>query len=205
MSTLYTWALAWCGVWVCLSTVSADETLTGPALVQALRDGGYVIYFRHAATDWSQTDRDLHNLERCDMQRNLSDEGREQARTIGAAFQQLRLPVGQVLASPMCRTLDTARLAFGRAEPLADLFVTGSVQNDTDRQRVERLKHLLARPPRHGTNDILVSHSWNLEGAAELSLTQGEAAIFKSSGSGFTYVARLHPEQWRALAKKALK
>ena len=38
--------------------VRAQDTavLTGKALVQELRAGGYNVYFRHAATDWSQSD-----------------------------------------------------------------------------------------------------------------------------------------------------
>jgi phosphohistidine phosphatase SixA len=197
------WLVALWGVVLGVRPGVADVLLTGPELVRALRAGGYVIYVRHTATDWSQTDRDLQHAERCDMQRNLSDDGRAQAREIGTAFQQLRVPVGQVLASPLCRTLDTARLAFGRAEPSDDLLVTASAHNAADRQRIERLKQLLATPPGSGTNDVLVSHNWNLEAAANISLVQGEAVIFQPTPSGFKLVARLRPEQWRSLIQAA--
>ena len=43
-----------------LLDVAAAQTaagIEGQALVDALRRGGYQIYFRHAATDWSQYDQ----------------------------------------------------------------------------------------------------------------------------------------------------
>ncbi len=79
----------------------------GQALLDLLARGGLVIFFRHAATDFSQTDTDRQNLQNCQTQRNLSEQGRSDARGIGQAFQALGIPVGQLLASPYCRTLET--------------------------------------------------------------------------------------------------
>ena len=97
-------------------TVEARAGEPASSLVRRLRGGGYVLAFRHAATDFSMTDktRDLRN---CSRQRNLNADGRRQARRIGKAFRRLGIPVGQVLASPFCRTRETARLAFGHARP----------------------------------------------------------------------------------------
>ncbi len=91
------------------------EPLQGHALLDALRGGGYVLLFRHAATDYGQSDVDKQNLENCLTQRNLSEQGRQQAAAIGQAFRQLQIPVGTDLASPYCRTQETARLAYGVA------------------------------------------------------------------------------------------
>ena len=43
---------------VTVDRVSAqtEPTLSDEALAQTLREGGFNIYFRHAATDWSQSD-----------------------------------------------------------------------------------------------------------------------------------------------------
>ena len=46
----------------------------------------------------------------CATQRNLTDAGRAEARAIGAAIRALRIPVGDVLASPYCRTMETGTL-----------------------------------------------------------------------------------------------
>src|SRR5262245_23864924 len=88
------------------------KPVTGPVLLTELRKGGYVIYFRHTSTDFSRDDRLSTRDDDCDHQRPLTDKGRAEAREIGAAFRELRIPVELVLASPRCRTMETAMLAF---------------------------------------------------------------------------------------------
>src|SRR5512143_2013384 len=95
---------------------TADGELAGPALLAALRSGGYILYFRHASTDFGQSDEQMTGYEDCAKQRNLTDAGRAEARAIGEALRDLRIPIGDVRASPFCRTMETARLMFGRAQ-----------------------------------------------------------------------------------------
>ncbi|MDH3221137.1 MAG: histidine phosphatase family protein, partial [Gammaproteobacteria bacterium] len=96
------------------AAAQAPAELTGRDLVTALRNGGYNIYFRHVATDWSRSDdlRQAGDWLDCDpaRMRQLSDAGRADARAIGAGMRGLGVPVGEVLASPYCRTMETARL-----------------------------------------------------------------------------------------------
>jgi phosphohistidine phosphatase SixA len=170
--------------------------LAGKTLVAALRRGGYVIYFRHTATNMTQTDSDLS---RCETQRNLNAQGRADARAIGAAFQALAIPVGQVLSSGYCRTRDTAQLAFGRAKLVRDLSGLPATQRE---QRTAALRKLLATEPEQGTNTVLVSHGFNITAAAEISISEGEAAIFAPQSDGtFILVARVLPEEWAVLVK----
>ncbi len=89
--------------------------LQGRALLTALRGGGYILYFRHTSTDFGQNDERMTGYEDCARQRNLTDAGRAEARAIGSALRELDIPIGDVLASPFCRTMETARLMFGRA------------------------------------------------------------------------------------------
>src|SRR5205085_8745599 len=86
------------------AATSATAPLQGHALGDALRRGGYVLYFRHTSTDFGQSDETMTSFEDCNAQRNLTDKGRDEARAIGAAIQRDRIPVGDVLASPYCRT-----------------------------------------------------------------------------------------------------
>jgi phosphohistidine phosphatase SixA len=183
------------------SVASEAALLEGQALVDLLRRGGNVIFFRHAATDRSQTDSDAQNLENCQTQRNLSEQGRSDARAIGQAFQALGIPVGQVLASPYCRTLETAQLAFGRVEPSRDLLPTLSAEDDARREElVAGLRRLLGTPPATGVNTILVSHQFNLQDATSVSIVEGEAAVFEPVGAnGFRLVARVPPNMWATL------
>jgi phosphohistidine phosphatase SixA len=184
-------------------TVAATPTpqvgpLAGQDLVAALRRGGYVIFFRHAATDMTQTDSDLS---RCETQRNLNAQGRAEARAIGAAFRALGIPVGQVLSSGYCRARDTAQLAFGRAELVRDISGLPAAQRE---RRAAALRKLLATQPEEGTNTVLVSHGFNITAAAEIAIGEGEAAIFAPGGeSAFALVARVRPGEWAALVEAA--
>src|SRR5438067_4380838 len=114
-------ALFWVGA-VAAQDKPPAPAMDLPSLVSALQGGGYVIYFRHAATDQSKADSPEHlDLENCATQRNLSDKGREQAQVIGKAFAALGIKVAAVLSSPYCRCIDTAKLAFGKSAVAHDL------------------------------------------------------------------------------------
>ena len=161
------------------ATPVAGEEPTGPALLAALREGGFVIYFRHARTDFSQDDTDLSDLSNCATQRNLSSEGRDQARRIGEAIAALGIPVGEVLSSELCRTRETAELAFGQVTPMPDLTSFDTAGSEAEEQeRAAALRRLLATPPARGTNTVLVGHLFNIRAAAGIGLAEGEAAIF---------------------------
>jgi phosphohistidine phosphatase SixA len=134
------------------------------------------VALRHAATDPTATDM-TGDLRDCSRQRNLNVEGRRQARAIGRAFRELGIPVGRVLASPFCRTRDTARLAFGRLRPSPALLSADYFAGDaTERQR-GGLRRLLAMRPREGTNTVLVSHEAAIASATGVTVAEGESAI----------------------------
>jgi len=178
------------------------DALAASSLVERLRRGGFVIYFRHASTDFAQVDSDLVNLDNCATQRNLTDAGRAQAAAIGEAMHTLAIPIGDVFSSQFCRTLETAWLAFGRAAPTRDLTsISGLTIAERDR-RLEALRMLLATPPPETTNTILVAHQFNLRDAMGVTLiSEGEAAIYQPDGAGWTSLVTLvQPNEWAELA-----
>jgi hypothetical protein len=73
----------------CAVTVAAPadspESLTGTALRAALQHGGFVLYFRHAATDFGQNDDKMTGYEYA-RARNLTDRGRADARRSALRF-----------------------------------------------------------------------------------------------------------------------
>jgi phosphohistidine phosphatase SixA len=169
-------------------------------LVAALRNGGLVIYIRHAATDQQQADNDGPELADCGLQRNLDLAGREQAATIGAAIEDIGVPIGDVQSSRYCRCQDTARIAFGHVTVNDDL--TGYLAHTTPDEKVRRLDALatlLATAPAEG-NTVLVAHQFNLEDLVGLLLEEGEAAIFRPGEDGsIQLLAQLKVSDWTAL------
>lgn len=175
--------------------------LEGRALTDALKKGGYTLFFRHTATDQTKADQDKPVVADCTTQRNLSREGRIEARAIGQTFDNLQIPVGQVLASPYCRAIETARLGFARAEA-SDALIEQKPQNDVTAKIAEAgLRPLLAATPIAGTNTVLVSHGFNLRSISGFALAEGEAAVYLPDGKGgFNLVARVLAAKWSSLA-----
>src|SRR5262249_19142947 len=136
----------------------------------------------------------------CAHQRNLTDRGREHARAIGLAIHDLAIPIGSVRASPLCRTVETARLAFGTAEPAMAVRETGP-QRPGDRARYGALRTLLSPAPRGGTKGVIVGQGYPFYtlGGGQV-LEGGEAAVVRPTPGGFEVVARLYLKDWRELA-----
>jgi broad specificity phosphatase PhoE len=166
-----------------------------------MRNGGLILYFRHTSTDFGQNDDAMSGYEDCARQRNLTDRGRDEARSIGAAIKQLNIPIGDVLASPFCRTRETAQLIFGRATVSAAVR-GGPAHPDAD-DRYAELRKLLSTPPRAGTNLAIVSHGNPFHAVAgdAAYLAEGEAAVIAPLGArGLRIVARVPKDGWSALA-----
>jgi phosphohistidine phosphatase SixA len=173
----------------------APQASTVP--VERLREGGYVVTFRHAATDSGvDTTADLSD---CSRQRNLDAEGRRQSREIGRAFERLDIPVGRVLASPFCRTRDTAELAFGRVEPTRSLLSVEFFSSPEEGRR-KGLRRLLRAEPPDGTNTVLVTHGSAILDAIGAEPEEGDAVIVDpgSGKRGYAVVAPVGVDEWRS-------
>ncbi|HSG66410.1 MAG TPA: histidine phosphatase family protein [Gammaproteobacteria bacterium] len=135
------------------------DTAAGSALVERLRQGGLVMYFRHADTTGMACDRSYRIGDR-DGQRNISADGHEQARRLGAAMRELAIPIhAPVLAGPVYRARDTAELAFGAD----NVEVTDSLLADDYAGRrvgwvIAEHRRLFNDPVAQGGNRVLVGH-----------------------------------------------
>jgi broad specificity phosphatase PhoE len=162
----------------------ADE-----ALWQALRHGGYVILIRHAATEPGIGDPDGFRLGECSTQRNLSAEGRAQAKRLGEVFRARRVAAHEVRSSEWCRCEQTARLAFGRAVPwpaLNSLFRDASREAQQTREVIDAVAAL--QPPR---NLVLVTHNFNIRALVGISPSTAEIVIARADGTGLQLVGRI--------------
>lgn len=158
-----------------------------------LRAGGHVIFFRHVRADQGQDATNVV-MEDCDTQRNIGEPGLRDARMIGQAFRLLAIPVETVWSSEFCRALETAHIAFGRAQPEPRLnLCCADPRPFTDADRTEHLRALLAAMPEPGMNTVIVAHGVDMVADLEM----GEAAIYRPDGNGGTVrVARVRPGEW---------
>lgn len=176
------------------------HAMAGHALLEALRKGGYTLYFRHTSTDFSRLDGAMKNYSDCANQRMLTNQGRNEARLIGKAIAELKLPVGEVLASPYCRTMETATLMFGRASGANEI-------REEAGNNYALLKKLLAKPVATGAgNRMIAGHGTPFRAiSGPPHLSQGEAAVLKPIGDRYIVVARIAMDDWTALLDAAKK
>ncbi len=170
----------------------------GPSLASevawhALREGGTVVLLRHAQAPGTG-DPPGFRLGDCSTQRNLSSEGREQARQIGARFTANQIPIERVLSSEWCRCLDTARLAFGdRVEPFPALNSFFSNQ-DAEGAQTRAVRELVEGWRAQSGVLVLVTHQVNITALTGVFPAEGEILVLRPrAASGFDVVARFRP------------
>jgi phosphohistidine phosphatase SixA len=205
---LTAWLVAFVAIAVTASGALAAE-LEGKALVEALRGGGYNIYFRHAATNWNQDDRvrtagDWVSCDPAEM-RQLSPEGRAAARRIGDAIRALDIPVAKVLSSEYCRAWETARLMdlgpVTRTRDIMNLRVADYVGGRED--AIRRAQRVLAQPPPQGANVVIVGHGNLMRAATGAYAREGGSGVYapRAGGQGFELVAELSADEWVRIAE----
>jgi hypothetical protein len=192
-----------------------SRTTLAPTLLQALKGGGYVLHWRHAAADVCADNLALGTAattstpdwwKSCNATcatataRQLNPTtGVAQATAIGQAFDTLAIPVGRVLASEFCRCFTTAELTdFGPTTELRQ-DITYFVYDEAGRCAASYV--LLGEGPAAGTNTAIIGHAGFVPVCPVLSdLAWGEAAIFKPDGVGGTeLIARVLSDGWAGL------
>ena len=79
--------------------------------INILKKGGNLIFIRHAYAPGGG-DPENFNINNCNTQRNLNNDGKKQSVKIGNFFLSNEIPIDEVLSSNWCRCKDTAKLAF---------------------------------------------------------------------------------------------
>ena len=148
---------------------------------EAARTPGSVVVLRHSFAPGG-FDPPGARLDDCSTQRNLDEGGRAQASRIGEAFRQNGVAVGAVLSSPRCRCLDTARLAFGKAEPWSVL--QGSLGDVALRQRLLSAVRRAIAGHRTGAPLVLVTHGSVVTDLTGLNVGMGEFVVLRHTGDG---------------------
>jgi phosphohistidine phosphatase SixA len=172
-----------------------------------LRVGGYVIVLRHGATnsDIANTDPMSNPSKKTPAERQLSEQGRAQAKSIGKALHELRIPVDLVMTSPLQRAVDTGTLlGFGNVSTTPDLAEAGSaVTPDENYRRADALRKLVGFHLAPDNNLVIVTHKPNLMeafGRDWSDIREGEASVFKpEDDGGYTLIVRVQANEWSAV------
>ncbi len=142
-------------------------------------------------------------------QRQLNDQGRELARSIGDSIRKLKIPVGQVHTSLFNRAVETGTLlGFGAVTSSADVSEGGLVVTPIENnRRAQAMRKLAATMPPAGTNVVIVTHKPNIMdafGKDWFDVREGEASVFKPDGGGaYKLIARVQASEWNKLAQSS--
>ena len=148
-----------------------------------LRKGSVVVAFRHALAPGT-FDPPGFRLGDCSSQRNLSDEGRAQARRVGDWFRSHQLQPAKVLSSPWCRCIDSATLAFGPPEVWPALGSPHGAPETTGARHLQQLHQALTEAAaRPGRFEAWFTHMFVLSDLAGTSVSSGEGLIL-APGAG---------------------
>lgn len=142
----------------------------------ALRNGGTVVFLNHARAP-GMGDPASFDIDDCASQRSLSDQGRQQARRIGALIAARAAPVEEVRSSRYCRALETARLGFSDHEVIEDPDLE-PVEPDTDAARAqqEAIYDLVTGYSGSGLL-VLVTHEAVIRNVLGTDAREGEAVV----------------------------
>jgi broad specificity phosphatase PhoE len=171
---------------LCSALASAAATDEAAAWA-ALRGGAAIALVRHAQAPGTG-DPPGWRLDDCATQRNLSAEGRADARALGERLRAERIAIGQVLSSPWCRCLDTARLMdVGpvRAEPTFSNAFMLSERSDALKDGAQAVIRAWRGP---GTL-LVVTHGNNIRALTGHSPASGEVVVVSVAADGALKVA----------------
>lgn len=180
-----------------LSVLVLAILLPGAAATQddpllALSQPGAVGLMRHAQAPGTGDPPGLR-LDDCSTQRNLSDAGRAQARSLGARLRAAGLGEARIYASAWCRTRETAELlGLGPVEMLPALNSFFAGQGDGARQTAAMRAFLEAG--RAGPPRILVTHQVNVTALTGVYPADAEMVVMRPSRDGYLVAGRLRTD-----------
>jgi phosphohistidine phosphatase SixA len=152
--------------------------------LQGTNPKGYVLLLRHAYAP-GVGDPANFRLGDCSTQRNLSDEGRQDAREIGAWLERREIAIHRVESSRWCRAKETADLLnLGRVKlnpNLDSLFQESNIDNHPKTLRAR--KQIINHRKKSGLL-IMVGHFVNIGALTGIGIGSGEGVLVRASKKG---------------------
>ena len=159
--------------------ISFNTTLVANSnddLQNLLSEGAKLIFIRHAYAPGSG-DPDNFDLSNCASQRNLSQEGVNQAKNINKFFLKKHMDNTSVLSSEWCRCKQTAKYAFKnyKTKSFLNSFFSQKFAHNKAKQ-IKELKEFIKKWDDKG-NLIFVTHYVVISEILNLSVSSGEIVI----------------------------
>jgi len=159
--------------------ISFNTTLVANSnddLQNLISEGGKLIFIRHAYAPGSG-DPDNFDLSNCASQRNLNQEGIDQAKEINKFFLKHPMDNSLVLSSEWCRCKQTAKYAFKKYKTKS--FLNSFYKQKFAHKKVNQIKELKEYIKKWNGkgNLIFVTHYVVILEVLNLSVSSGEMVI----------------------------
>ena len=161
--------------------------------LQGSNPKGYVLLMRHALAP-GVGDPDNFSVNDCSTQRNLSPEGKQDARDIGAWLKRQKVKIYRVESSRWCRARETAQLLnIGkvRSNRNLDSLFQHSDPNGHPQTAAIR-KRIIDHREKRGLL-VLVGHYVNVMALTGVALDSGEGVLVRASADGKIVVKGYSP------------
>ena len=145
-------------------------------LINQLVDGEKLIFIRHAYAPGTG-DPNNFNLNDCSTQRNLSNEGRQQALKIGEFFKKNEIRIEKVFSSEWCRCKETAKIAF--EDYSTKKFLNSFYGPKFQKNKTKQIKELndYVQKFKSNQNLVLVTHYVLISEVLNYATSSGEIVV----------------------------
>ena len=145
-------------------------------LMNQLVDGEKLIFIRHAYAPGTG-DPNNFNLNDCSTQRNLNNEGRQQALKIGEFFKKHEIRIEKVFSSEWCRCKETAKIAF--EDYSTKKFLNSFYSSKFQKNKTKQIKELndYVQKFKSNQNLVLVTHYVLISEVLNYAPSSGEIVV----------------------------
>lgn len=162
--------------------------------LQGTAPKGYVLLLRHSLAP-GVGDPANFTLNDCSTQRNLSQDGRDDARDVGQWLQRREIKIARVESSRWCRAKETASLLnLGKVrlnKNLDSLFQETDILNHP--QTIKVRKQIIAHRSKTGLL-VLVGHFVNIGVLTNVGVDSGEGVLVRADSKGKIKVVGATPK-----------
>jgi phosphohistidine phosphatase SixA len=158
---------------------------------------GYVLLMRHSFAP-GVGDPENFRLDDCSTQRNLSPEGREDAREIGEWLSRLQITIPRVESSRWCRAKETAELLnLGKVKLNRNLDSLFQESNLNNHPKTLLVKDQIIKHRKKNGLLILVGHYVNIAALTGVGVDSGEGVLVRANRKGIIKVLGATPDLGR--------
>jgi len=165
--------------------------------LQGTNPKGYVLLLRHTLAP-GVGDPENFKLNDCSTQRNLSQVGREDAKSVGDWLKRREIKIARVESSRWCRAKETAQLLdIGRVRLNPNLDSLFDSQDPAKAIQTVRVKKQIVDWRNKSGLLVLVGHFVNIGAVTGVGVGSGEGVLVKADSKGKITVVGLTPKLGR--------